>query len=305
MPDGPTITRRRLLTAGAAGVVAVAGGAAYTERSPLKRSYQRLTGACGDAGAEPARSGARVLRGTLRTEHLPGGRTDYRIALPPGLRAGDEPGLLVFLHGRGGRAADATERLRLQDIAALSRAPDTGAGLAVASVTGGDGYWHPRADGRDPLAMLLDEFLPLCADRLGTGGGRIVMGISMGGYGAALAAMARRTAFRGVIVSSGALWPGRAEQRAGMADAFDSDADYARHDVIAGARRGAFGALPVRVDCGTADPFEAGNRAFAAAVRPREQRFDAGCHELRTWRRYAPAQVEFARRALLATPFAT
>jgi pimeloyl-ACP methyl ester carboxylesterase len=267
--------------------------------------YQRATGACGEAGTEPPRSTARILKGTLRTEHLPGRRTDYRLALPPGHRDGDEPGLLVFLHGRGGRAADATDGLRLQDVAAMTRSPDSGGGLAVASVTGGDGYWHPRADGRDPLALLLDEFLPLCAERVGAGGGRVVMGVSMGGYGAALTAMNRPAAFSGVVVSSGALWPSRADQAAGIADAFDSDADYARHDVVAGAHRGVFRRLFVRVDCGTADPFLAGNRAFAAAVRPREQRFDAGCHEQRTWRRYAPEQILFARRALLAQPFAT
>ncbi len=305
MSDATGLTRRRLLLGTAGGALAVGGGAAFVERSPLKRRYERLTGACGDAGTPPPSSRARVLRGTLRTEHLPGGRTDYRIALPPGFRDGEEPGLLLFLHGRGGSAADATQALRLQDVAAATRAPDAGDGLAVAAVTGGDGYWHPRADGRDPLAMVLDEFLPLCAERLGEAGGRVVMGVSMGGYGAALAAMTRPMAFRGLVVSSGAVWTGRAEQLAGVPDAFDDAADYARHDVVAGARRGAFGALPVRVDCGTADAFEAGNRAFAGAVRAREQRFDAGCHERRTWERYAPAQVLFARRAVLAEPFAS
>lgn len=303
MADGSPITRRRLLAAG--GVATLAGVGAVAERSQLKRGYERLAGTCGDAGGEPADSRATIEQGTLRTQHLPGGRTDYRIALPSGLRPGAEPGLLIFLHGRGGRAADATDTLRLQDHAAATRSPDAGdGGLAVASVTGGDGYWHPRADGRNPLAMLLDEFLPLCAERIGTAGGRVIMGVSMGGYGAALAAMTRPNAFRGVIVSSGAIWQSPVEQAAAVPDAFDSDQDFRRHDIIDLASTDVLARVPVKVDCGTADPFLAGNRAFSERVRSREERFDAGCHEDRTWKRYAAAQVLFARRALLAEPFA-
>ncbi len=305
MTDGLVMTRRRLLAAGAGGAAALAGGAAFTERSALKRRYERLTGACGDAGPIPARSGARIERGALRTARLPGGLTDFRFAFPPGHRDGDEPGLLLFLHGRGGSAADATDGLRLPDHAATSRAPDTGGGLAVAAVTGGDAYWHPRRDGRDPLGMLLEEFLPLCAERIGEAGGRVVMGVSMGGYGAALAAIERPAAFRGVVVSGGAIWASRAQQRDAVPDAFDDDADFARHEVVERARDGALDRVPVRVDCGTADAFLPGNVAFAEAVRAREERFDAGCHETRTWRRYAAGQVLFARRALLAEPFAS
>lgn len=296
-----TFTRRRVLAAGAGGVVVLGGAGAFIERGPLKRRYERLTGACGDAAEPVARSGSRVEAGTLPTRHLPAGRADYRIAYPPGFRKGDAPGVLVFLHGRGGQAADATARLRLQDHAVASRSPDAGdAGLAVVAVSGGDGYWHRRADGRDPLALLLDDFLPFCERRLGTKGGRVVMGVSMGGYGAALAARTAPGAFKGLVVSSGAFWTTRAEQRGSVPDAFDSDADYAGHDVIAAARSGAFAGLPIRVDCGTADPFEGANRAFARAAGARETRFDPGCHEDRTWQRYAGAQVVFARRVLLA-----
>ena len=41
--------------------------------------------------------------------------------------------------------------------------------VAVAAVDGGkDSYWHRRADGTDPLAMLLDESIPLVERHLGS-----------------------------------------------------------------------------------------------------------------------------------------
>jgi hypothetical protein len=36
--------------------------------------------------------------------------------------------------------------------------------FAMASVDGGESYWHARVDGEDAGAMVVDEFLPLLAD---------------------------------------------------------------------------------------------------------------------------------------------
>ncbi|WP_091344468.1 hypothetical protein [Micromonospora rhizosphaerae] len=54
--------------------------------------------------------------------------------------------------------------------------------FALAAPDGGNGYWHPHADD-DPLGMLVDEFLPLLAER-GLRTDRIaVAGWSMAGTG--------------------------------------------------------------------------------------------------------------------------
>ena len=84
--------------------------------------------------------------------------------------------------------------------------------------------------------MLFDEFLPLLERRFGLRP-RAVMGWSMGGYGALLAAERRPALFRAVAVSSAAIWPTYAQQHAAVADAFDGAADFARNDVFAGSGR--------------------------------------------------------------------
>ena len=61
-------------------------------------------------------------------------------------------------------------------------------GLAVATVDGGNSYWHARRSGVDPASIIVQELLPLLA-RKGLDTERIaLMGWSMGGYGALLLA---------------------------------------------------------------------------------------------------------------------
>jgi hypothetical protein len=88
--------------------------------------------------------------------------------------------------------------------------------------------------------------------------------------------------------------------RAGPGDAFDSPGDFAAHDVIAGAAR--LAGIPVRVDCGTADPFYANDRVFATAVPSLpEGSWFRGCHDGDSWRVVAPAQIAFLGRAFAAS----
>lgn len=233
---------------------------------------------------------ATLQDGELRTRHLPGGRAPWAIALPRGLRAGEPVDVVVSLPGRGGTARDPIERTRLPDQLAAH-----GVRAAVAGLDGTDAHWHPRADGRDPLATLLDEFLPLLEDRFGMR--RLVLhGVSMGGYGAALAGQTRPRAVTGLVVSSGATWLRHADA---VADAFDSDADFTRHDVVAGAGR--LHGVPVRVDCGTGDPFLSGDRAFAAAARRSthvQARFADGCHDGDFWANAAVRQAAWIGQVL-------
>jgi enterochelin esterase-like enzyme len=171
-----------------------------------------------------------------------------------------------------------------------------GLGYAVAAVNGGDSYWHRRASGEDRMRMLLDEFLPLLRARHGLRP-RALMGRSMGGYGALLAAERRPGTFRAVAVSSPAVWPTYAEQHAAVPDAFDGAADFARNDVFAGAGR--LARTAVWLSCGTGDPFLGNDRALAARLprRPAGE-FTTGCHDEDFWRRMLPAQVRFVGRSM-------
>jgi S-formylglutathione hydrolase FrmB len=103
--------------------------------------------------------------------------------------------------GRGSDARWVMDTLQVVDFVAAA-----GIRYAVAAVDGGDSYWHRRASGEDRMRMLLDEFLPLLGRRFGLRP-RAIIGWSMGGYGALLAAERRPELFRAVAVSSAAIWP--------------------------------------------------------------------------------------------------
>jgi S-formylglutathione hydrolase FrmB len=85
----------------------------------------------------------------------------------------------------------------------------------------------------------------------------------MGGYGALLEAEQDPTTFTAVAAARPAIFQSYDEMRAGPGDAFDSAEDFAAHDVITGA--GTLAITPVRVDCGTADPFYDNDPAFVAS----------------------------------------
>jgi enterochelin esterase-like enzyme len=167
--------------------------------------------------------------------------------------------------------------------------------LAVAAVDGGsNSYWHPRADGRDPLTMLLEEFVPLVEERIGAAPPRALLGWSMGGYGALLAAERAPERFRAVVAASPALWT---EPGATPGIAFDGSDDYHRNDVFAGTAK--LAPLTVRVDCGADDSFADAARAFADRLpHPNPGAFTAGFHDAAYWRSVAPAEIATIGAAL-------
>jgi len=146
------------------------------------------------------------------------------------------------------------------------------------------------------MAMLETEFLPLLEREFGLGGaGRVIAGWSMGGYGAVLAAERDPGGWSGVAVASPAVWPTFADVWVG--DAFDGQADYARHDVFAGASR--LGGMPVWVGCGRSDPFYPNARRLAAAVPGARAHWADGGHDQCLWRLVAPRESAFVVSALL------
>ncbi len=250
-----TLGRRAVLVGAAAGALTVAG--------------------CGAGGAQ-------LRSGVLRSEHWPGRDIRWEMTVPE--QDGEPTPVVIVLHGKGGRARHAFDGLRLHDHTAAT-------GLTVAAVDGGDGYWHARRSGVDSGAMVVRDFLPLVR-RLSRYRGRVAfLGWSMGGYGSLLlAAQLGPETVGAVVAESAALWTHPGDAAAG---AFDDAADFLAHDVFARARTDVLGQIPVRLDCGSQDPFVAGNRAFARALPSAELTIDEGGHTTSYWRGHARNQLEW------------
>jgi alpha-beta hydrolase superfamily lysophospholipase len=286
------MTRRQLLAGiGVTGVVVVAGAgveielgnegehkSASTTPTPLRGANASLP------PASSRHSGGRVDSGMLDSRHM-GRSLGWTISTP------HQPvqAVIFCLHGYRNDHRFAFDEIHLPDLVESARAP-----LAVAAVDGGaDSYWHPRADGTDALAMLLEEFIPFVEDRTQTSR-RALLGWSMGGYGSLLAAETAPGRFFAVSVASPALWTSPGLTAPG---AFDDAADYHRFDVFG--REQLLAPLTVRVDCGMSDPFYQATRHFVAGLPLGHQgSFGLGSHTPAYWRSVAPAQVATIARAL-------
>jgi pimeloyl-ACP methyl ester carboxylesterase len=165
----------------------------------------------------------------------------------------------------------------------------------LVSFDAGESYFHPRASGEDRLALVTDELPGVVARLTGSRPKReALVGMSMGGYGALLAAEREPARYAAVAVAGPALFPSYEDERGSVGDAFDSAADFARYDVVghAGAMRG----RAVRIRCGSSDPFVPGVRAFARACPSADVVIEKGCHDDGFWRASAPALLEFVGR---------
>jgi pimeloyl-ACP methyl ester carboxylesterase len=294
------VSRRSLLVGGAGtGVVVLGAGAAVEQGLLPGRTWLRdRLGQNGEAGRIPDVTPGRVVTGSFTSRRRGGIATGWSIGYPPGVPPGARLPVVVFLHGLGGshRTTFGTAHLGLDRFLA-AQVEGGGRPFAIASVDGGTTYWHHRPGGEDAGAMVLDEFLPLLADR-GLETGRIgLMGISMGGYGSLrLGGILGRASCAVVAVASPALWvPGSTASPSGFRDA----AEYAEYTVF-GHQRELTG-IPVRIDCGTGDPFHDATQAYVAGFpqggRPVAD-YQPGAHTMGYWRRVAPAQLAFVGRHL-------
>ena len=232
-----------------------------------------------------------VVSGSFASSAM-GGPVGFSIAYPTTVQRGLR--VLLELHGRSDDHWAVFSGHRLP--AFLAQAVRDGVPpYAIVAVDGGtQSYWHKRASGIDPQRMLLEELLPLLAarglrtDRLALGG------YSMGGYGAILLSEqlgASRVA--ALVPDSPALLQRWKDTAAG---AFDGPDDFAAHDVFPHLDR--LRGIPVRITCGTSDPFLPGARAFLRAFPAAERDLSAGGHDSAFWKHVAPAQVAFAGRHL-------
>ncbi|HEU5029409.1 MAG TPA: alpha/beta hydrolase-fold protein [Spirillospora sp.] len=298
------ISRRALLIGGLGGLgaFAAAGGTGYAlvenDVLPGRVRLDRALGRCGDVPAPPAAS-TTVRRLAWRSAHR---RTDVTatVVLPAANASLRGLPVAVALHGSGGDGASAVRSLALDRYLPDAVAHGGAAPFAIAAVDGGpDTYWHARADGDDPIGMIIDELLPRLRAQ-GARTGRIgAIGWSMGGYGALV--LARRLGARrmaAAVASSPALFASYADARRANARSFDGAADFARNDVFAALD--ALKGVPVRVDCGTSDPFAPMARKLRGRIHP-EGSMGGGCHDGGFWRPRLPAQLAFLGHHLAGT----
>jgi S-formylglutathione hydrolase FrmB len=280
------LTRRQVLLAGGAAVVVGAGVVVAEADDPRVRRLLHRVGLADSPDHTVPDAHVATQRGTLDSAHMPH-PVSWTIATP----ASAVDGVVYCLHGHGNDHREAFRDVHVPDVVAAAGLP-----LAVAAVDGGsDSYWHARADGSDPMTMLLEEFIPLVEQHLGVSPRRAVLGWSMGGYGALLAAERAPDRFAAVVATSPALWTAPGDT---PAIAFDGASDYHRNDVFAGIDR--LAPLVARVDCGTDDPFYDAARTFASRLpHPNPGSFGEGFHDAAYWRSIAPAQIATIGSALL------
>jgi S-formylglutathione hydrolase FrmB len=298
---------RRAVLRGGIGLAAAAclgGGYELVQDGTLPGKYTlaRLDGACGSA--PPAPSGPQPARHVVTFNSVYRHRSVQMVTLvPAGAGSGRGLGVVVALHGSGGTAASMASQMG----PAMTAAPVTR--FAVICPDGGDTYWHKRADGDDPVGMILHEVLPRAAAS-GLATGRIgLVGQSMGGYGALLlaerlaagqppepAAGDPAPAIAAAAALSPAIFASYADARAANRTSFDSPADFARNNVFADLH--SLRRVPTWIVCGTDDPFQPETalllaRLTAITAHQVPGGIRSGCHDDAFWERNMPAALQF------------
>lgn len=281
---------------GALGSAATAGALVQADLvGDRNRMWEELDPYVPDASPRRTRGPVEWLR--FRSPFRPDVDTNVLVMTPPGTDLAAPRGLPVclVLHGRGARAHDAF-LMRIPGFLADAVAAGVPPFAAVA-VDGGTTYWHPRR-GSDTQGLLTDDVLPRLAARGYASGPTdrfAVIGWSMGGYGALLLGQTvgvQRCAAVGAL--SPALWATYAATRDLT---FDDEADFARHDVVAGAHR--LAGIRVRVDCALGEVYLPVVRDLVAAIHPRpEGGYQPGSHNRRYWRRQLPHHLRLVGESL-------
>lgn len=296
-----SLPRRRILQLAAAGLAA-SGLAACASSATLPSPGASTKGATTSI-APPASSPAAVplpvalSTGSFVSAFRPAEITHWTVASP--VPAGADLGkgrypVALFLHGLHGNNRGIFDALGAREILQRHLAAG-GTPFALASVDGGNWWWHKRSNGIDPQSMLLQEFLPLLEKRGLDTGRTALLGLSMGGFGALLLASQRRLpGLRAVAAMSPAVWD---RYDIGLEGAFDSAGDFAANNVFA--LRPKLAALPLRIDCGTEDGLYPSVKEYVEALPgPVEGGFEPGGHDATYWRSILPGMVSFLGRHL-------
>ena len=209
------------------------------------------------AAGPPAAPAPTMVTGSFVSAARGGVPTNWAIARPPGQTKPLRP--VIALHGKGSSAATVMDGGVEQGLAQA-----VGAGLppfAVVAVDGGGSYWHKRASGEDSGAMVLNELIPMLA----SSGSRYLPGrVSWLVDGRLRRIIARRSAWpartAAICAVSPALWMSSGAAAPG---AFDGPDDWSANSVFG---MPALASIPIRVDCGTSDPFYGATKQFVAQL---------------------------------------
>jgi len=301
----PNLSRRTVLRLGLGTAAGAAG--AYALGTSLGSLDSRVTVAGPDIAmtgvgaplqpipldpAPNAVAAPTMVTGSFVSAARGGVATNWAIARPPGTTTPLRP--LIALHGKG---SDAATVMAGGVEGGLAQAVNAGLPpFAVVAVDGGGSYWHHRTSGEDSEAMVLDELIPMLAEQ-GLDTSRVgFIGWSMGGYGALLLGARlgpQRTA--AICAVSPALWTSSGAAAPG---AFDSADDFAANSVFG---LPALASIPIRIDCGTSDPFYAATKQFIAQLpNPPAGGFSPGGHDGGFWSSQLPAELTWIAPLLTA-----
>ncbi|AZG46076.1 alpha/beta hydrolase [Gordonia insulae] len=293
---------RRSVLVGGLGAAVIGGLAACSDQEPTKVEPRKLETRAADDELPSETSppqiagGPPLVTGSFVSAKMGGRETRWAVARPAGV-TGRLP-VVVVLHALNTNEKSIfSSKLEMQNV--LQRYVDAGnAPFALAAADAARNYFHPRADGTDGGAMILDEFLPMLASNseLNLSTERIgLFGWSMGGYGALrLGALLGAPRVAAIAVSSPALW---ADPRNFPPRAFDSYDDYQANSLFG--QQAAFAKIPLLISIGSSDQFFTYTRQWAAGLHPPAAfGTSAGGHTNRYWRSVLPEQVEFLGRNL-------
>jgi pimeloyl-ACP methyl ester carboxylesterase len=233
-----------------------------------------------------------IITGVVPALRHPRTPVRYALALPRGHQPRTVERVVYVLPGRGGGAHDTLTWLGyasfMQDIVRAGAAP-----FALLAMDSGETYYHPRTSGEDRLDILEHELPSLARDLLSSNlTHESIVGMSMGGYGALLAAERNPKRYRAVAVSGPALFQTYVEEDHAIGDGFDSAAQFATYDVIGHAAR--LAGMPVMVRVGYDDPFFRNIKAFAKHAPHADIGYvEHGCHDDGFWRATAHELLAF------------
>lgn len=279
------LSRRRVLRVGGAATAGVGLGLV------AGLSLDRLLDAPAPRSTAATPSGP-VVQGTFTSEARGGVTTRWALIRPPDVD-GPLP-LVVALHGHGGSTAGLlSETWDLPGALARAVVDDGVAPFAIATVSGGTSFWHPRPWGEDAGAMVLDELLPMLLSRDDVATTPIgLLGWSMGGYGALrIAGLLGPDRVAAVVASSPGLYT---DPRRAHPDGFVDAREYRRYSVMDS--QADLAGIPLRVDIGTSDPFFDATRAYVDGFAPGADvtaEYGPGGHEMDFTQRVLPAQLAF------------
>ena len=204
--------------------------------------------------------------------------------------------LLVLVSGRDQTLEALLDKAFYASLAQLgAEAPD----IALLAVDP-DGGAHDSSDGKWGT-YIVDEAIPEAIKQTGADPQRVAIGgFGLGGFGALDLARLHPQRFCAVGAHSPEVWQRFGDARPGF---FDDAADFARHDVLAAAKAGAYpDAGPLRIDVGSDDPQRTTvkklAKALAAAGRSVTYHELAGRDSVRLWRNNSGNLLRFYAAAL-------